>query len=100
MSKNNIVPMGSRVLVEIPEQSDMTKSGIYLPESAKTEKASRGFVIAVGDGKLADDGSRLPVSVSVGDEVLFSQYSTEEVEVDDKKYLIVDDSSIIAKLTS
>ena len=102
MSKDNIslIPLGSRVLVECPEQQEMTSTGIYVPESAKKDKNYRGQVIAVGDGRISDDGKRLPMSVAVGDKILFSNYSAEEIEVDGKTLFLVEESSIMAKITS
>jgi len=74
----------------------MTKSGIFLPETASKEKSEQGKVIAVGAGKKTDDGKKIPLSVKPGDIVLFSKYGPNEIKVDDKEYLIATESDILA----
>ncbi len=74
----------------------MTKSGIVLPETAEKEKPTRGKVLAVGPGKTNDKGERVPMSVKVGDMVLFKKYGPDEVELDGKKYLVGDEDDILA----
>ena len=83
-------PLADRVLVEATK----TKSGILLPDTAQ-KKSQRGVVIAVGSGKLADDGKRIPLEVKVGDEVLFSKYSGSEIKQDGKDYLLLDERDIL-----
>jgi chaperonin GroES len=82
--------------VEAVEQETTTKSGIILPSDNK-EKPSMGKVIAVGAGKILDNGSRAPIDVKVGDVVYFTKYAPDELDVDGKKYLVVKQSSILAK---
>jgi chaperonin GroES len=102
MSKNaiyyamNLQPLANRVILEPVEEEKVTKSGIVLPETSGKERPVRGTVIAVGPGKLNDKGERVPVSVSVGDQVLFKKYGPDEVELEGKKYLVADETDIVA----
>jgi len=88
-------PLGNRVLLEVQEEEETTPSGIVLPDSAK-ESPQVAEVIAVGEGKLLDDGERLPLEVSVGDQVVFEQYAGTELKHDGTEYLVVKDTDIIA----
>ncbi len=90
-------PLGDRVVVEPLEQEERTESGLFIPETAK-EKPQRGKVKAVGPGRLLDTGSRCQMSISVGDEVLFSKYGGTDIEVDGKDVKILRESDILAKL--
>ncbi len=92
-----IKPLGERVVIEVAESDVTTASGIVLPDTAK-EKPQKGKVVAVGTGKLLDNGQRAKMEVSVGDGVVFSKYSGSEIKVDDKDYLIVRESDILAIL--
>ena len=74
----------------------MTKSGIVLPDTAEKEKPIKGKVIAVGPGKLNEKGERMPMSVKVGDTVLFKKYGPDEIELEGKKYLVGDEDDILA----
>ena len=87
-------PLADRVLVQVKEEATKTKSGILLPDTAQ-KKSQRGVVIAVGSGKLTDDGKRIPLEVKVGDEVLFSKYSGSEIKQDGKDYLLLDERDIL-----
>lgn len=88
-------PLGNRVLLELVEEETTTPSGIVLPDSAK-EKPNFATVVAVGEGKLLDNGERLPLEVNVGDKVVFEKYAGTELKVDNKEYLVVKDTDIIA----
>lgn len=88
-------PLGDRVVVRPSEKEEVTKSGIVLPDTAK-EKPQEGEVIAVGPGKLGEDGKRLPMEVKEGDKVLFAKYAGTEIKLDDQEYLILRDSDILA----
>lgn len=88
-------PLGNRVLLEVFEEETTTPSGIVLPDSAK-EKSRLAKVVAVGEGKLLDNGERLPLEVSVGDKVVFEQYAGTEIKYDGSEYLVVKDTDIIA----
>ena len=90
-------PLGDRVVLEREESEHTTAGGIVLPDSAKN-KPARGTVVAVGDGKLCDDGTRSPLQVKVGDRVLFSKYSGSEVKIDGTDYLIMKESDIMGVL--
>ena len=90
-----IKPLGERVVIEVAESDVKTASGIVLPGTAK-EKPQKGTVVAVGAGKLLDNGERAAMEVKVGDGVIFSKYSGSEVKVEGKDYLIVRESDILA----
>ncbi len=89
-------PLSNRVFIEPVEEDKMTKSGIVLPDTAEKEKPIRGRVVAVGPGKVSEEGKRIPMSVKVGDVVLFKKYGPDEIEVDEKKYLVGDEDDILA----
>jgi chaperonin GroES len=95
----NINPLDDRVVVEPMDAEEMTAGGIVLPDSAK-EKPQRGKVVAVGPGRLLDSGERCPVSVKVGDHVLFGKYGGTELEVNGKDIKILRESDILAKVVS
>jgi chaperonin GroES len=92
-------PLGDRVVVRPTEQEEVTASGIVLPDTAK-EKPQRGQVIAVGPGRISDDGSRLPMDVKDGEEVLFAKYAGTEVKVGEDEYLIISEKDILAVVGS
>lgn len=95
MSKLNIQPLHDRVVVKAKEAEEKTKSGLYLPDTAK-EKPIEGTVVAVGTGKTTEDGKVLPLTVKVGDKVLYGKYSGTEVSVDGEEYLMMRESDIFA----
>lgn len=88
-------PLGARVVIRVLEQEEKTASGIFLPDTAK-EKPSQGEVVAVGPGKLQDDGKRVALDVKVGDKIIFSKYAGTEVKFEGTKYLIVSERDILA----
>jgi chaperonin GroES len=88
-------PLGDRVLVRPVEEEETTASGIVLPDTAK-EKPQKGEVLAVGDGKLDDDGKRVKLDVSKGDEVLYSKYGGTEITVDGEELLVLRESDVLA----
>jgi len=90
-----IQPLYDRIMVEVLEAKDKTKSGIVLPDSAQ-EKPQEAKVIAVGEGKVSDDGKVISLKVKAGDKVLFGKYSGTEITVDDKEYLILKEEDILA----
>ena len=92
-----IKPLGERVVIEVAESDVTTASGIVLPDTAK-EKPQKGKVVAVGTRKLLENGQRAGLEVKEGDSVVFSKYSGSEIKVDDKDYLIVRESDILAIL--
>ncbi|UXR69080.1 co-chaperone GroES [Staphylococcus sp. IVB6246] len=88
-------PLGSRIVIEKKEQEQTTKSGIVLTDSAK-ENSNEGEVVAVGPGRLLDNGQRVAPEVQVGDRVVFQQYAGTEVKRNDKKYLVLDVEEVLA----
>ena len=90
-------PLGDKVVVQVLEAEGKTASGIYLPDSAQ-KKPQEGKVIAVGTGRILDDGSRNKLSVKPGDRVLFSKYGGNEVTIDGEEYNILDEDQIYAIL--
>jgi len=93
----SIKPLGDKVVVQVVEQEEKTASGIYLPDTAK-KKPQEGKVIAVGSGRVLDNGQRNSPSVKVGDRVLFSKYGGNEVTVGIDEYTILDEDQIYAIL--
>lgn len=99
MKKINLKPLGDRVIVEaLPEheRGKETKTGIFIPETVDKERAEQGLVVAVGAGKISDDGKLIPMSVRAGDKILFSKYGPDEIKVDGKEYFILSESNILA----
>ena len=93
----NLKPLGSRVVIEPLESEDVTAGGIVLPETAK-EKPQKGKVVAVGSGRLLDNGQKVPLEVKVGDTVIFSKYAGTEIKLNDEKYLILSEKEVLAIL--
>jgi chaperonin GroES len=91
-------PLADRVVVKPIEKEEKTKSGIYLPDTAK-EKPQEGKVLAVGPGKIADDGKRIAMDLKVGDIVIYSKYGGTEIKIDDDELMILRESDILAKKT-
>lgn len=89
-------PLSNHLFLEPLEEEKTTKSGIVIPDSAEKERPTRGKVIAVGEGKRNEKGEITPMSVKVGDTVLFKKYGPDEVELDGKKYLVGDEDDILA----
>jgi chaperonin GroES len=87
-------PLQDRILVERVEEATTTKGGIIIPDSAK-EKPAEGKVVAVGNGKLSDDGKRIPLEVKKGDRILFGKYSGTEVKIDGDEYLIMREEDVL-----
>ncbi len=92
-------PLGDRLIVKVVEEEETTASGIVLPDTAK-EKPQRGKVLAAGDGKVSDDGKRVPLDVSEGDEVLYSKYGGTDIVVDGEDLLVLRESDVLAKVLS
>jgi len=88
-------PLSDKVVIEVLEEEDKSPGGLYLPDSAK-KKPQQGKIIAIGTGKVLDDGKRAPLSVKVGDKVLFSKYGGNEVQLDGTDYTILDEDQIYA----
>ncbi|MGJ9385842.1 co-chaperone GroES [Salipaludibacillus neizhouensis] len=88
-------PLGDRIVIELSEQEEKTASGIVLPDSAK-EKPQEGKVIAVGTGRVTDNGERIDLEVKTGDSIIFSKYSGTEVKYEGSEYLILRESDVLA----
>lgn len=91
----NLTPLHDRVIVKPSAAEEKTSGGLIIPDSAQ-EKPQRGEIIAVGEGKIGDDGAKQPLAVKVGDQVLYGKYSGTEVELDGADYLIMRESDIFA----
>jgi len=92
-----IRPLGEKVLIKRLEAEEKTRGGIVLPDTAK-EKPQRGTVLALGDGKLLDDGTRAAFQVKKGDKVLFASYGGTEIKIEREEYLLMDESDVLAIL--
>jgi len=95
--KMKLKPLGDRVIVQPEQAESKTSTGIILPDSAQ-EKPMTGKVIAVGPGELNDEGERTPVSVKVGDRVVYGKFSGNEIELNDETVIILRDAELLAKL--
>ncbi len=89
-------PLADRLVVKPIEREEVTKGGIVLPDTAK-EKPQEGEVMAVGPGRLTDDGKRIPMDIKVGDRVIYAKYGGTEIKVDDEELVILRESDILAK---
>ena len=90
-------PLHDRILIERVEEKEGKKGGIIIPDTAK-EKPQEGKVIAVGNGKVTDEGKKIALDVKAGDKILFGKYSGSEVKLDDKEYLIMREDDVLAIL--
>ena len=93
----NICPLQDRILIKRLDEEEQIKGGIIIPDTAK-EKPQEAEVIAVGPGKLDDDGKRAPMDVSVGDKVLVGKYSGSDIKIDDEDYVILREDEVLAIL--
>jgi chaperonin GroES len=91
----NLKPLGDRVVVEHVEQADKTAGGVFLPDTAK-EKPQEGKVLAVGSGRMLDNGTKVPMEVKIGDRILYSKYSGSEVKIEGSDYLIISEKDVLA----
>ncbi len=89
-------PLADRLVVKPMQKEEMTKGGIYLPDTAK-EKPQEGEVIAIGPGRMTDEGKRIPMDLKVGDRVIYSKYGGSEIKLDDVDVIILRESDILAK---
>ena len=92
-----IRPLHDRILVERVEEGEVKKGGIIIPDTAK-EKPQEGKVIAAGNGKVNEEGKKIPLDVKAGDRILFGKYSGSEVKIEDKEYLILREEDVLAIL--
>ena len=91
-------PMGDRLVVKPTQSEEKTKSGIYIPDTAK-EKSQEGKVVAVGPGRMTDEGKRIPMDVEVGDIIIYAKYGGSEIKIDGEELIIMRESDILAKKT-
>jgi len=91
----NLKPLHGNVIVKPLGKETVTKSGIVIPETVNKEKPEQGEVVAVGPGRLLDNGQTAPMSVKVGDQVMFRKYSPDEIKVDDQEYLVIKEQDIM-----
>ena len=89
-------PLNDRVVVKPLSEDEVTKFGIILPDTVEKERPEKGEVLAVGPGRLLDNGTRAPLGVKVGDKVVFKKYSPDEIKVDGKEVLMISESDIMA----
>jgi chaperonin GroES len=90
----NLRPLHDRVVVKRTEEKEQMIGGLYIPDTAK-EKPQQGEVVAIGDGRILEDGTRVPLDLNVGDQVLFGKYSGTEVKLNDEEYLIMRESDVL-----
>ncbi len=90
-----IRPLHDRIVVKREEEREVKKGGIIIPDTAK-EKPQEGKVIAVGNGKVNDEGKKIPLDVKAGDKILFGKYSGSEVKLDDEEYVIMKEDDVLA----
>lgn len=95
MARLKITPLDDRIVVEQHEAEEVTAGGIVLPDQAK-EKPTRGTCVAVGPGKLLESGNRGPLSVKIGDDVLYGKYSGTEIDFDQKKFTVLREGDVLA----
>lgn len=91
-------PLHDHLAVKPISENEITKSGIVLPDTIDKEKPEKGEVVAVGNGKLLDNGQRAPMSVKIGDKVMFKKYSPDEIKIDGVEYLIISEGDILGIL--
>jgi chaperonin GroES len=96
-SKTKLRPLHDRILVKRIEEEEVRRGGIIIPDTAK-EKPQEGKVIAVGTGKVTEDGKKIPLDVKAGDRILFGKYSGSEVKIDDEEYLIMKEEDVLGIL--
>jgi len=94
-ASTQIQPLADRIVVKALEETEQMRGGLYIPDTAK-EKPQQGEVIAVGPGKMTDDGKRVPCDLKAGDRILYGKYSGTEVTVSEEQYLILRESDVLA----
>jgi chaperonin GroES len=94
MSNVNVTPLNDRILVKRVDEEDKTAGGLIIPDSAK-EKPQRAEVVAAGNGKTSEDGTKIPLEVKVGDQVLFSKYSGTELKLEGTDYLMIREDDVL-----
>ena len=97
MASTNFRPLHDRVVVRRVESEEKTKGGIIIPDTAK-EKPQQGEVVAVGPGRLDDNGKRIAIDLSAGDRILYAKYTGTEIKLDGDEYIVLEEKNILAKL--
>ena len=90
-----IQPLADRVLIKPKPQEERTKGGVFLPDTATKERPMQGEVLRVGEGRLDDNGRRIPLSVKPGDQVVYAKYAGTEIKIDDEDYLILAEKDVL-----
>lgn len=98
LNNMKLKPLHDHVIIKPITENEVTKSGIVLPDTIDKEKPEKGEVVAVGSGKLLDNGQRAAMGVKVGDKVMFKKYSPDEIKIDGVEYLIISEGDILAVL--
>lgn len=95
MAGKKLTPIGDRVVVKPEPEEQKTRSGIVLPDTAK-EKPQEGTVVAIGSGRILDNGQKVPLEVNIGDKIIYSKYGGTEVKIDEEEYIILSERDILA----
>jgi chaperonin GroES len=95
--KTQLVPLADRIVITPLKQEEMTTSGLVIPDTAK-EKPQQGEVVAVGPGRLDDNGKRVTIDLTVGDRILYAKYTGTEVKLDNVEYIVLNEKDVLAKL--
>ena len=98
-SKTKLVPLGDRLVIKPVVQEEVLASGIVIPDTAK-EKPHQGDVLAVGPGRMDDNGKRIAMDIGVGDRVLYAKYSGQEIKIDQEEYIVLSEKDVLCKLAS
>jgi len=96
---SKLVPLADRLVVKNIQAEETLASGLVIPDTAK-EKPQQGEVIAVGPGRLDDDGKRVPMDISVGDRILYAKYSGNDIKLDQEDYLVLSEKDVLAKIVT
>jgi len=96
-AKTKLVPLADRIVITPLKQDEVTASGLVIPDTAK-EKPQQGEVVAVGPGRLDDNGKRVVLDLSVGDRILYAKYTGTEVKLDNEEYIVLNEKDVLAKL--
>jgi chaperonin GroES len=96
-SKTKLVPLADRLVIKPVVQEEVLASGLVIPDTAK-EKPQQGEVLAVGPGKLDDNGKRIPIDVKVGDRVLYARYGGQEIKIDQEEYIVLKESDVLCRV--
>jgi chaperonin GroES len=96
-ARTKLVPLADRIVITPLKQEEVTMSGLVIPDTVK-EKPQQGEVIAVGPGRLDDNGKRVTIDLSIGDRVLYAKYTGTEIKLDNEEYIVLNEKDILAKL--